>query len=285
MGAAETSAELARRMTQAGNFSRLAQLREQVFYAEATAELARAKQAALADRERLVRTLGLNEDAPSLKLPERLADLPAAARTPEEAITAAAIGRLDVQVARKAFDTTAASLGLTRGARFVSVFEAGYHNKSEKDAPRANGYELELQVPLFDWGDAKVARAETIYRQAAFRLAEATANAASEVRTGYQAYRTAYDLARHYQDEIVPLRRKISDENLLRYNGMLIGVFELLADARDQVASVTAAIAAKRDFWIADADLRLALTGGSPMLTPLVAPRTDSGGGATPAGH
>jgi len=48
----------------------------------------------------------------------------------------------------------------------------------------------------------------------------------------------AYDIARHHRDEIVPARQRIADENLLRYNGMLIGVFELLADARAQIASV-----------------------------------------------
>ena len=56
-------------------------------------------------------------------------------------------------------------------------------------------------------------------------------NARSEVREAYRAWRTAYDVARHYRDEMVPLAKRISEENLLRYNGMLIGVFELLADA------------------------------------------------------
>ena len=59
----------------------------------------------------------------------------------------------------------------------------------------------------------------------------------------------------------MPLRKRISDENLLRYNGMLIGVFELLADARAQIASVNAAIEALRDFWLAQADLDMALLG------------------------
>ncbi len=60
---------------------------------------------------------------------------------------------------------------------------------------------------------------------------------------------------------MVPLRQRISDENLLRYNGMLIGVFELLADARDQIGAVNAAIDARREFWLADADLQQALLG------------------------
>ncbi|MDT9071544.1 hypothetical protein RSW38_25760, partial [Escherichia coli] len=71
------------------------------------------------------------------------------------------------------------------------------------------------------------------------------------MREQYSAYRTAYDLARHYRDEIVPLRKTIAEENVLRYNGMLIGVFELLADAREQITSVSQAIDAQRDFWLA----------------------------------
>ena len=42
---------------------------------------------------------------------------------------------------------------------------------------------------------------------------------------------------------------------------MLISVFELLADAREQVASVNAAIAGAARHWLAEADLQHALTG------------------------
>jgi hypothetical protein len=62
---------------------------------------------------------------------------------------------------------------------------------------------------------------------------------------------------------------------------MLIGVFELLADARTQIASVNAAILAQRDFWIAQADLELALLGPANLPLPSLpgaAPGADSGG-------
>ena len=51
-------------------------MREQVFYAETVAQLARAKQTATADRERLTRLMGLYGDDLAFKLPERLPDLP-----------------------------------------------------------------------------------------------------------------------------------------------------------------------------------------------------------------
>lgn len=282
--AADASNELARRMLQAGNFSKLAQMREQAFYADATAQLARARHRATADRERLTRLLGLSGDHASLRLPDRLPDLPGQPAEPRDAERTALEKRLDVLLARRSAEATARSLGLTQATRFVNVLEIGYQNKSESGAPRANGYEIELELPLFDFGSTRAARAEATYMQAVNRAAEAAVNARSEVRESYSAYRTAYDLARHYRDEVVPLRKRISEENLLRYNGMLIGVFELLADAREQVSGVTGYVQALRDFWVADTNLQAALTGRSPGASSL-SPPASGGASATAAGH
>ena len=68
-------------------------------------------------------------------------------------------------------------------------------------------------------------------------------------------------MARHYRDEVIPLRQLMQEENLLRYNGMLIGVFQLLADARDQVRSVISALDAQQQFWLADAALQASMVG------------------------
>ena len=262
--AADASAELARRMLEAGNFSALAQMREQAFYADATAQLARARHQATADRERLARVLGLHGAQLSFRLPDRLPDLPASAMEPADAERTAIGKRLDVLAAKRSTEALARSLNLTRATGFINVLHAGYTNKSETGDERKDGYEIELEIPIFDFGTTRVARAEALYRQSLQRTADVAIRARSEVREAYSAYRTSYDIARHYRDEIVPLRKRISEENLLRYNGMLIGVFELLADARTTIASVNAAIEALRDFWIADGTLQMALTGRSP---------------------
>lgn len=262
-GAADASSELARRMLQAGNFNKLAQMRQQAFQADATAQLARARHQATAERERLVRLLGLSGEQLGFKLPERLPDLPAELATMQNAEQTAMDKRLDVQTAKRSTEATAHALGLTRATRFVNVLNVGYLNKSQTGEARQNGYEIELELPLFDFGSARSARAEASYLQSVARTAEVAVNARSEVREAYSAYRTAYELARHYRDEIVPLKKRISDENLLAYNGMLLGVFDLLADSRDQVASVTGYVEALRDYWVAESRLQTALTGGS----------------------
>ncbi|MBI4768530.1 MAG: TolC family protein [Deltaproteobacteria bacterium] len=259
--AAEAGAELGRRMAAAGNWSKLDQAREQVFYAEATAQLARARQAAVSERERLARLMGLWGKDLEFRLPEHLPEIPAAKPELGDLERLAISQRLDIQSARRETEALAKSLGLTRATRFINVLDLGYLRTRETPDPLKTGYAVILEVPLFDWGGARVAMAESMYMQAVNRLAETAIDARSEVRVAYSAYLTAYDLAKHYRDEIVPLRKKISEENLLRYNGMLISAFELLADAREQVASVNSYINALRSFWAADADLKMALSG------------------------
>lgn len=263
--AADAAAELAREMAKVGNMSKRDQAREQVFYAEAVARLARAKQQALMSREQLTRTLGVWGSRTAYELPQLLPDLPRTIAAGHGLESTAISSRLDVQLARKENEYLAQGLGMTKATRFINVLNLGAESEKEPNERRLSGPTLELVIPLFDFGDARIARYQAQYQQSIDRLAEAAINARSEVRTAYPAYVTAYETARHYRTEIVPLRKKISDQNLLYYNGMLISVFELLADTREQIASVVEYIEALRDFWIAESELRTAL-GGQPLV-------------------
>jgi outer membrane protein TolC len=285
--AAEASAELARRMQQVGNFTRLQRARQQAFYADAAAQLVSATHNRTAAREDLVRELGLSAaQAAALKLPERLPDIPAQPRQASEVSVAALEQRLDVRLARLQLQAAGRSQRLNLlntildtevGVRHDSLFD---YEEGRRD--NRTGYEIAIRLPLFDWGDAQraAANAETL---AAVNRYDATARSAtSQLRQSYSAYRTAYDLARHYRDEIVPLRKTISEENQLRYNGMLIGVFELLADSRDQIATVNASLNALQQFWLAEAGLMSSIV-GRPVST--AAPAVSGGAAAGDAGH
>jgi len=265
--AAETSAELARRMQQVGNFTKLQRARQHAFYADATAQLALSQHAATAAREELVRQLGLDDaQAAQLKLPERLPDLPKEPRAAAGVSAAALQQRLDIRLARLQLEGAGRAQGLALanslfdtelGVRHDTVFDGG-----ERASRR--GFELSVRLPLFDGGAATRAAMNAQTLAAAARYDTVVRVATSHLRESHSAYRTAHDVARHYRDEIVPLRKTMAQENVLRYNGMLIGVFELLADAREQIASVIAAIDAQQQFWLADAALSAALI-GQPM--------------------
>ncbi len=279
--AAAAGAELARRMAVAGNWSALQRAREHRFEAEAVLNLARAQQARLTTRERLTRLLGLWGEASAFKLPPRLPELPPQPVDLPDIERSAIAQRIDLQIVRLEIDALARNLGLTRTTRFINVLELGPARvlEGQRDAGYKRGYEISFELPLFNWGSARVAKAQAIYEQALARAAQTAIEARSEVREAYGSYRSAWDIARHHRLELVPISQRIADENLLRYNGMLIGVFELLAETRSQITTVIAAIDAARDFWTAQADLDMAML-GRPDLTP----PSSASAAAAPAG-
>jgi outer membrane protein TolC len=286
---AQASAELARRMQQVGNFNKLQRARQQSFYADATAQLAASQHAATAAREELTRQLGLTDvQAGQLQLPDRLPDLPKAPRAPEAVSTTATEQRLDVQMARMQLDTAGKSQGLNLLGSLVDV-ELGirrdtvFDNAAGTSTPR-KGYELGIRLPIFDWGNARRDSFNAQSLAAVNRYESTVRGAASQLRESYSAYRAAYDVAKHYRDEIVPLRKSMADENVLRYNGMLIGVFELLADNREQITSVIAAINAYQQFWLADAALASSITGKPTTMGAAVA-SPGAGNSSAGAGH
>jgi outer membrane protein TolC len=269
---AEAGAELALRMQQAGNFSKLDYAREQAFYADAVAQLARTGQQSVSAREKLTRMMGLWGSDTQYKLPERLPELPKTRPELNDLESFAMQNRLDIQAAKVQTQSVASSLGLTKATRFINAVDVGYQNNFTTSDGHQQGYEISVEIPIFDWGGSKVARAEAIYMQSVNRVAETAINARSEVRESYSAYVTDYDIAKHYRDEVVPIRKSISDELMLRYNGMLASVFELLADSRDQVGSVNGYIDALKDYWLAETDLQQALGGRLPPLAIASAP-------------
>jgi len=264
--AAQASAELARLLESVGNYSRLQRARQQAFYAEAVTAYATAQHLALAQKEALIRLLGLTDDqAQILALPERFPELPPAPLSPDAVGKTAGAARLDIQLAQADYAAAAMEQGLTTITSFTDIKLGLRHERVEDRAAgektTKRGFEVGVRLPLFDWGDAQrdAMNARTLAASSHF---EATVRAAgSTLRQSYSAYRTAYDVARHYRDEVVPLRKAISEENLLRYNGMLISVFELLADSREQVKSVMSALAVEEQFWLSDAVLHASLIG------------------------
>ena len=193
--------------------------------------------------------------------------------------------RLDVQLARAQFNAAAQAQGLTGITSLIDI-ELGLIRNTTFDADHratSRGTELSLRLPLFDSGSLQ-RQGMSAHTLAAARQLEAISRAAgSHLRESYSAYRTAHDIARHYREEVIPLRKTMADENLLRYNAMLIGVFELLADARDQVGTVMSALQAEQQFWLADAALQASLM-GQPVGMALAGPAASSPA-PSPAGH
>jgi outer membrane protein TolC len=287
--AAEVASQLAKRLGETGAINKLDQAREHVFYAEITGQLAIARQRVASDRERLVRLMGLWGNDLDFRLP---ATLPALPRRPQvlPAVETEAVGRrIDLQVARIELDALAKSYGLSAATRFINLLELSGVSKTVKDKEtgartRERGFELEFQIPLFDFGEVRVRQAEHTYMQAVNRLLERAVNVRSEARDAYRTYRSSYDIATHYRREVLPLREIISEEMLLRYNAMQIDVFALLVEARQRINANVTALETQRDFWLATVDLGVAIVGGG-VAGAGEGPRAAVAGGGAEPGH
>jgi outer membrane protein TolC len=263
---AEATAQLAKKLGETGSLNKLDQAREQVFYAETTADLASARQEATSARERLTRLMGLWGDDLGFRLPDRLPALPRRPRS-LPTIEVDAVGhRIDLQIARMELAALEKSLGLTQATRFVTLLDVAGIAKRTQDPEgppfRERGFDIQFQIPIFDGGEVRVRQAVESYNQAFNLLTEKAVNVRSEARDAYGVYRSTYDIASHYQREILPLRQIITEEMQLRFSSMQIDVFALLTEARQRLASLRAAIDAKRAFWLAQSDLQTAVNGG-----------------------
>jgi outer membrane protein TolC len=285
--ATDTMTQFAKRLGETGAMNKLDQARELAFFAELTAQLASARQRATSDREGLVRRMGLWGPDLAFRMPAALPPLPQRARTLSNIETEAIRRRIDLQMGRIELAALARSYGLTQATRFISFLDAGYADKilkekSTGERSRERGFELELEIPIFDFGEVRVREAEARYMAVVNRLLELAVNIRSEARDAYQSYRSSYDIASHYTREVLPLRKIITDEAQLRYNGMLIDVFGLLTESRQRITATTAAIDARRDFWLATTSLGTAVLGGGSTDAPAASgPQMSS---AAPAG-
>ncbi len=157
--------------------------------------------------------------------------------------------RFDVRMARLDYESALKRNGVDQVSTFTDI-EYGRRYDTINDAgsiSHKKGYELEVKLPVFDWGDMQrdALQANLLAKQQAYK--NAVLSAASQLRESYSLYRTSFDIAQHYQNQILPMQEALLEEATYNYNGMIIGVFELMQAGRDMAAAQQSAIDAKRN--------------------------------------
>ncbi len=265
----DAGSELARRLGETGALNRAGQAREQAFNAELAGQLARARLDATMAKEELTRLMGLWGAEVNYFVPDALPVLPKSIGRVAGLEAKALRNRVDLRVAKLGLEAQAKAFGLTDQTRIVSDLEivGGFELEREAEAGDVESditpqVEIEFAIPIYDTGKARMRKAELMYLQAANVLAEKAVGVRSEARGAEAAYRASYRIARHYRDVLVPLRTTVEEEGLLSYNGMITNTFELLTDVRQKLAASLEAANAKRDFYIAQANVTAAVYGG-----------------------
>jgi len=273
--AADAASELAEKLGETGAMAKGAQAREHAFVAELAAETAKARLAARLAKEELTRFMGLWGSDMDYQIPNSLPTLPKTIAQRDTIEADALRNRVDLRVAKLELEASAHSYGLTEATRHVTDLElltGAEAERSREDGRKktelTGSTEIGFAIPIFDSGKARMRKAELAYMRAANKLAERAVNVRSEARSSYQAYRSSLDIARHYRNNVVPLRTKVEEQSLLTYNGMITNTFELLTDTREKINSILLSVNAKRDFWLAEANLAPAIYGGGSSSAP-----------------
>lgn len=268
--AADAASALAAELGRTGAFSKAAQAREHAFFAELTGQKAEAVLAARLAKQDLARLMGLWGEDLEFYVPDALPRLPARKRNVSGIEREALAKRVDLQLARLELEATADRYGLTEATRIVSDLElvSGLERETEIEDDGSRKHiltgqlELEFEIPLFDSGKPRLRKAELAYMRAANLLAEKAVTVRSQARSAALALTASYDIARHYQNAVLPLREIIRDEALLTYNGMITNTFELLADSRARTNAALQAAQARRNYWLAEANAVAVVHGG-----------------------
>ena len=258
------TATLAEKQLAAGNVSELQEASEQVVHAESVLDLAREQMELLRHRERLNRLLGLWGPRADWTLGEELPVPPEKEPLLDHLETVAISRRLDVDAARKQRLLMAHAVSLARGSRLFGRIEVGVDLHQFPDGPRVFGPSLVLELPIFDQRQALIARLEAQERQAERRLTAISVTARSEVRLSQAEVLAARQMIDQYRDVVLPLRSRIVGQAQLHYNGMLIGLPQLLLLKQSEVEAQARYIDAVRDYWMARADLERAVGGHIP---------------------
>ena len=254
--AADTGAELARRMQRVGNWTAAQATAEQQLRLATGTELVRARVEAQAARERLGLLLGQPAARAALPqpLPEPPATLPALAELETLALRRhPQLVRQRLDSAREQAAASPAALEQAR-ARLLAVAQAA--TASPLDPAAVPDLRLEPRtLPGWNHATERALLAQT--------RTEALADTVrAQVREAWLRLRAAHEIDAVSRSGALAAAELQMQDGQQRYNGMLASTWDLLARSRELVHARRAAEEARLGYWLAHNDLLTVLAGG-----------------------
>jgi cobalt-zinc-cadmium efflux system outer membrane protein len=277
---ADVAAELAERQYKVGNIDDLTLANERAARQQANIASITADSSARTSRENLRRLMGLSGSNVKWRVETEAPLPPETVFVETELVDLAISSSLEVATARKLVQREEYALELKHDW-WLETASVGVETERASAGGYQTGPDFSVELPIFDQKQAVFARQAAQIRQARRRLANTEDGVRQEVRTALDRMNTAAQISRYYASEVVPLRQQMSVMTEKRYQGMLVGVFELLTAKSEEADATSAAVRARQDFWNAASDLELALGGRVPLSShsqspPTTAPVTDT---------
>ncbi len=266
----KASVGTAKALRKAGNYTALQLDQQKNVLTQARLELARAETLVAENREKLNVLMGLTGSETRWHTPKRLPFLPHRMASLKN-IEAKAISKSqDLAEIRQSLTTLAVRYKLTKTQSLIPDLEVGGEFERD-DGEKSRGATVELEIPIFDTGEAKRAKALmeiNRLRNQYWALAIRIRSAARLLRARLQ---TEKKTVAYYRKTVLPESERLVNGNQRDYNAMQAGVFQLINAKRQQINVAQRYIDAQLSFWRAHISLQQLLSGRLPE---------DIGGGA-----
>src|SRR6516164_7842753 len=262
------SLDLAQRQHEAGNIKDLALAQQQASYSRFRLDVAATEAEIRRNREKLNRLLGLWGSDTGWQIVGELPEVPSS-DLPIRGLERLAISqRLDLQADYLRLTSQAEDLGLTKAFRLVGALDFGVESERETDSQTRTGPRFAIELPIFNQGQARIARGAAALRQDYDKFEALAINVRSQIRELRDDLTSKRETARFYQDELLPGQRRILNESLMNYNAMEIGNFELFTAKAEEARTEREYLEAVRDYWITRAELERAVGGNLNVRQP-----------------
>jgi len=252
--AAEAAAELAERQYKAGNINTLDLASHQVALHDAQLKWMENEAELFSNRENLRKLLGLTGASQKLNIEADLSTLPSSDPDLSEVIQTALAQRLDLAVAQQELVILKKALFLARTEAVLDI-SGSVVKESTPDEDAHVGPGIELDIPLFDRGQAQVARLKAQLSQSEKQIEVLKQEIRSEIRIIHNQIDTKRKAVEYYRDIIIPVHEDVVQASQKEYNFMLLGAYTLLEVKQDEINARRNYILTLRDYWILRTDL------------------------------
>lgn len=263
--------DAAEAMLEAGNIPELEASQQIAAFERARAVTAGLELELASQRERLHRLLGVHGEQTQWELDGPLPALPELPLGDEQLETRVLQANFELKEAKLRLEGLARRAGVARSSGWLPDVVADVHGlRGDPSVATGEGGEwlfgvgVNVSLPVFDRNQGTVAALGAEFDAALERLygqAIALRSAAREARNRVQS---SFGRARHYQTVILPALARVTEQSLLQYNAMQIGIFQLLQARREQLEAELAFADVLRDYWQSTAELAALTAGAAP---------------------
>ncbi len=283
--AAQASKEAAQALLEAGNIPQVDYEMEHAFLEENRLTLALAQKMELDLREDLNTLFGVWGPYTRWVTVDDFPALPSSDPVDAQVERGAIERSLKLAQMREQIEAQAASVGLAKLAGVIPEINAGVDADFEEEFRRV-GPVVSAEIPLFDQGQSETMRARASLDQTRALYVATAIDVRSMARRARNVLTISRQVVLQYQNAVIPLRMRVTSEQLKQYNAMEASVFEVLQSKRQELEAMQNHVRALRDYWVARAELAQVLAGGSlPLKGGWMQTGSSSASAAQQGGH